>query len=283
MRRTFFDILNSVKFDVSEEYRNLKYLFYEECSVPISGYLKPLSEYIDNTYFRELDIHIRQGTTDLDSLAQKVNVSSFYTYSDLDSLYVFCEFLYALLPDKQIKGLKNRFLESQVKTIKDNIAFILEKTNHELKRSPKHYDNYIIVEKNKATTLAAEIVEDIEVAYDLIEYNHYALKGDLEGKKKILMSLGSYIEPILRSRILQKSGYGKIESDVGFLLNKFHIRHNNKTGAKAQEYIVSLKDSDLELWYDRAYEMILTVIIINNNLSVYEELDNLKKTYKWKE
>lgn len=280
MRRTFFDILDSTNFDFQKEYAKLKDLFYEENSVPINGYLNPLAEYIDCTYFRDLEI--RRGSTDLNDFASKAHVSRYDYCKDLDSLYVFCEFLYAVLPEEEIKKQRNQFLTNQAKTIKGNIKYILEQTNHEIKISPKYNDNYIIVEKNKATTLAAEIVEDDEIAYDLIEYNHYALKGDLESKKKILASLGVYIEPILASKVLSNNGYGKIESDAGFMLNNFHIRHNNKEGTKSNDYIVNIRDDDLEVLYDKTYDTIISIIIINEHIPVSKEIKTLKETYVFK-
>ncbi|MBQ7976636.1 MAG: hypothetical protein IJ300_13210 [Clostridia bacterium] len=66
------------------------------------------------------------------------------------------------------------------------------------------------------------------------------------------------------------------------LINKFHIRHNNKEGTKAQDYIVSLDDSKLEEWYDNTYDVLLQAIITNENIRVEQEIDNLKQTYPWK-
>ena len=107
-------------------------------------------------------------------------------------------------------------------------------------------------------------------------------KGDLDKKRKILASLGGYVEPTLKSRVLQNSGYKQLESDIGFVLNNFNIRHNNKTGAKAQDYIISCSDKELEGWYDKAYNMLVAVIIINEHISVQQELAEIKSKYKWK-
>ena len=137
------------------------------------------------------------------------------------------------------------------------------------------------MEKNKAATLAAQLVDDEVVAFELIEYNHFALKGDLEGKKKLLFSLAAYIEPILKSKVLQKSGYKQLESDAGFLFNNFHIRHNNKVGAKAQDYITTVKDAKLEEWYDKAYEVALSVIIINDYLTIGQDIADIKSKHVW--
>ena len=108
------------------------------------------------------------------------------------------------------------------------------------------------------------------------------MKGDLEGKRKSLLAIADYIEPILKSRKLQDNGYKQLESDVGFLLNCFHIRHNNKTGSKAQDYITSIDDEQLEEWYDNAYNTMLSVIIISEEIGVSAELTGLKQTYNWK-
>ena len=67
-----------------------------------------------------------------------------------------------------------------------------------------------------------ELVENEAVALELLEYNHFVLKGDLDGKREILVNLGRYLEPLLVSRKLQKAGYKQIESDMSFLLNCFH-------------------------------------------------------------
>ena len=171
--------------------------------------------------------------------------------NNIEDLLLFCEFLIAVLPESESE--KNHFLEKQRRTILGNIDHILERTSHEVVFDPN--GNFIIVEKNKNATLAAQLVDDEVIAFELIEYNHFALKGDLDGKKKLLFSIAAHIEPILKSKVLQNNGYKQLESDAGFLFNNFHIRHNNKVGAKAQDYITTVKDSDLEEWYDKAYDI----------------------------
>lgn len=164
----------------------------------------------------------------------------------------------------------------------------MDKTNHTLLNlnglNGTNYANpkYVIIEKNKAAAEAAELVEDENTIIELLEYNRFALKGDLSEKRKILNSIAQYIEPLLRSRKLQRAGYSQLESDAGFLANSFHIRHNNKTGAKAQEFIVNLSDSDLESWYDKSYSVFLSVIMLSEQIDVAGEIKTLKSTYNWK-
>lgn len=274
MRKNFFEILSSSGFDTFEEYRKLQYLFAGEESIFRNHRFETLKDYADDTYFRGLPF---RGTyTTIDEIMAYLN--SFSYSSVQERLFVFCEFLIAVLPEEHIQ--KNRHAYNQTKTIIQNIVTILEQTNHELHALSD--SRIIIVEKNPHTTQAVELVGDEKIAMNLLEYNHFALKGDLDGKREILVNLGRYLEPLLVSRKLQKNGYKQIESDMSFLLNCFHIRHNNKEGSHAQEYIQKINDPDLENWYDKVYNTALAVIIINEQIDIDAELAALKSTYKWK-
>lgn len=141
-------------------------------------------------------------------------------------------------------------------------------------------DKIIIYPQNAPLEQAVVLCDDEDVQWDLIRY----ARGDIDfsEKRKILASLGLYIEPILKSRVLQNAGYKQLESDIGFMLNCFHVRHNNKEGAKAQDYIIALTDDQLEEWYDKLYNGILSVIIINDHIAVQTELALLKTNYNWR-
>ena len=274
MRANFYELLAKKDFNIKEEYETLLFLFCSETSAPVGKYLRPLSMYIDEYYFRELPF--RGSFTCIKNMMDTLQLN--YITGDMDHLLLFCEFLIAMLPED--KAAENHYVAKQRKTIMGNINYILECTNHEIRVDSS--GNSIIVEKNKAATLATQLVDDEVVAFELIEYNHFALKGDLEGKKKLLFSIAAYIEPILKSKILQQNGYRQLESDAGFLFNNFHIRHNNKVGAKAQDYITTVSDSDLDEWYDKAYEVALSVIIINDYLSIGKDITDIKTKYTWR-
>ncbi len=274
MRKTFYELLASKEFVVSDEYTKLLYLFEGEDCANVYGYSNTAAKYIDKFYFRELPF--RGTALSLNDLMGDIELPQ---YSDkLEDLYLLCEFLIAVLPNG--KTNHDRGLKKQAETIYNNIFHILEQTSHELKKDRN--GNFIVVSKNQSAVLAAEIVEDDNIAFDLIEYNHYALKGDLSEKKKILTSIGLYIEPILRDRDFKESIYKQLISDTGFVFNNFHIRHNNLTGSKAQEYTQTLNDDEMEKWYDRAYDLAIATIIAKECLAVQDELKELKNNYKWK-
>lgn len=273
-RRNFFDIISSVGFNANDEYDRLNYLFSEEESIPQRYYAITLKSYINDKYFRLLPF--RGTCTDIDDMLARLQNTGYST--PLERLFVFCEFLIAVLPDEQTKN--NSYAHEQSCTILQNIMAILEQTNHELSRLSN--SQLIITEKNPSATQAIELVEDDAVALGLLEYNHFVLKGNLEEKRRILVSIGRYLEPLLRSRKLQNAGFKQLESDMGFMLNNFHIRHNNKEGQKAQEYIQKVNDSILEEWYDKAYNTALAAIIVGTQIDICADLDALKRTYTWK-
>ena len=275
MRTNFYDLLAQRKFDVSKEYIALWHLFCEERSI-FNGYSsRPLADIINDSYFRELPF---RGS--FVSLFEMMSALGFQRQSaiTIDKLFTFCELLIAVLHQKYTNIYRD--IPKQRKAIIDNIEYILERTNHEFKQNSDQ--NWIIVEKNKPATMAAQLVTDTTVAFDLIEYNHFAIKGHLTEKKKILTSIASYIEPILKSKVLSNAGYKQLESDTGFVFNNFHIRHNNKEGAKANDYIASISNKDLEDWYDKAYELALSVIIINDYLSIGKDIADIKPKYTWR-
>jgi len=275
MRKNFYELLTNRKFDITTEYATLWRLFCVEACYHTNLRSYPMIYWVDQRLFR--NFAFRGSFATLKDMMDEFGIET-RTYVDIEKLLLFCEILIAVLPEQGVAY--DEFLSKQRKTIFENIYYILERTNHEIRKDPS--GNWIIVEKNKATTLAAQLVEDEVFSFELIEYNHFALKGDLEGKKKLLFSIAAYIEPILKSKVLQKNGYRQLESDAGFLFNNFHIRHNNKTGASAQDYIAAVKNSELEEWYDKAYEVALSVIIINDYLTIGQDIADIKTRYTWK-
>lgn len=141
-------------------------------------------------------------------------------------------------------------------------------------------DRVLLYPENATLEKAIESCDDEAVQWEMIRYVREKL--GLSEKRKVLTELGNHIEPILKSRALQKAGYNQLESDVGFMLNSFHVRHNNKVGAKAQDYIVSLNNAQLEEWYDKLYNAILAVIIINDHIPTQTGIESLKNAYNWR-
>ena len=93
------------------------------------------------------------------------------------------------------------------------------------------------------------------MAYTVLQYNHYLLKGDLTAKKNILIAIGADLEPKRKQIIAADPSL----DDIFFLLNNLNIRHNNCTVGD-KNYKRAVADFDevtLENWYDELYQMML--------------------------
>ncbi len=278
-RKNLYTVLNELDFNVLKEISRLHSIILEKeiCFPKRSISFK---EYVDTFYF--LQLPFRGTANSFDELLDDLGID--FLSDDEETLFLFAELLLGLNPHSfdVFEGyeIEQRTAVSIYNHICSNIKEICRRTNHKIVKSDGHL---IIDENNKRTTLAVELTDDPDLALSLIEYTHYAKKGHLEEKRKILSQIGLYIEPWLKDHRLQIAGYKALESDAGFLLNKFHIRHNNKEGQNAQEYIRTINEKDLEDWYDKAYNVLLSVIIINEQINISGEIRELKKNYQWKD
>ena len=158
-----------------------------------------------------------------------------------------------------------------IKTIMDDtLAALNYKPYYE-----KDNEKLIVIENNPATTAVAEIVDD-DLALDLIRYNHYALKGDLKEKQRILKIMADALEA-RKDEI--KSIDNSFYSDISFLLNNINIRHNN-TDKKSKNYkkvVADMRDIELEEWYDETYQMILLAFLRLDNVKRARKVTELKR------
>lgn len=153
-----------------------------------------------------------------------------------------------------------------------NIKNLVEYLNYEIKVVAEQ-EKTILIEKNAAATAVAEIM-DKETAYSVIEYNHFLLKGNLPKKQQILKILGDKFEG-KKSQI--KSINNSLASDIGFLLNKLNVRHNNLEGKSAEAFIQTMSSEELEQWYDDTYQLLLLAFLELDNVTRRQKVNELKQ------
>ncbi len=227
MAAHFYELLSKLEVDPKTGTKTLDYLFSTNAVVRFPTYTISLESYINQNIFRALPMC---GTfLNTNALRNALGISVGQLDGNFEKLFLFSEFLIALFDEMEKFYHMTIELDAhrQMETIQNNIKIFVDKSNHELVDAGEH--GFIIVEKNKTASQAVEFIDDQTTAIEVLEYNHYKLKGDLNQKQKILISLGNYIEPILKDRAV-KAKYAELFSDVSFLLNNFNIRHNNKAG-----------------------------------------------------
>ena len=154
-----------------------------------------------------------------------------------------------------------------------NLNSIMDWLNQEMVFFEKE-ERVLITEKNAAVTAVAEYVDE-ELAYQIVKYNHYTLKGDISKKKEILLKLGSELEPKRKQLSPINS---QLETNIFFMLNNLNIRHNNrsKKDKNYKEYVAKMKKNKLEEWYDELYQMMLLAMLELEQVERNQKINELK-------
>lgn len=154
-----------------------------------------------------------------------------------------------------------------------NIDILLEHLNYEEQVFAQD-EKVILVPKNPAATAVAEITDKEHIAFAILKYNHNSLRGDLEGKRQLLLSIANEYEPLLKKPI---DGFTDYFKKATFLLNNLNLRHNNKSGKDKKQFVVDIPNKELEKWYDELYQLLLFCVLIKDNVKRKKEIDDLVK------
>ena len=244
MRRNIYEVLKSGNVDIQKEYSRIYDLFYE---VPFDSYYGQSAtlEDIVIEYFSMLNSNLIGRCLSLDDFNESYNYRFAPRPKDfsMETLIELSEYVINFVRALMMAAMYARIDIQILHKVEMHIESCMEDIGYkEVER-----DGIIIfVENNQAAISASEIIEP-ELAYSVLEYNHYKLKGNLARKRDILKNLADSIE---HDRTALKSINSNFTSDLFQLLNKF-IRHDNSNN----NYISSMSDSEIEDVYDDIYQM----------------------------
>lgn len=272
VRRNYFDILNQMEFDPQRELKNLVDLLKMENNLG-RGYYTTINSAISDNF---LDYPNRSTFT---SYSQMIEVIISNIYDTTEQLFVFSELLVDIF-----NNLVGKFTEKEcqfIQVIFDNITRFLELSNHEL--ITLENGDKIIVEKNVYASEVSQIISEtnIQDAIKVLEYNHFANKGNIQRKKEILIALANYLEPFRRElnnseelkNIMKVNNQKVIAFEKLFeMYNNFGLRHNN-----SNQYHLDLADDELEQWYDDIYTSTLFVILSMDESRILSKLKTLRE------
>lgn len=242
MRKNILEILNSADIDLELEYSRIYDLFFD-VEFNSGFYESTLAELVSEC-FGQLDKNLTKRCLSIEDFNKSYGFDFEKKPQDfsIDYLILFVEyvtnFLYALIRSVNL-GFDYHGLYDVIEHIKGFLADI----GYEFVER----DGIVIcVEKNQYATAVAETVDE-DLAYSILEYNHYRLGGDLVAKKNILKNMADNIE---MERKCLNSINKSFTTGLFQLFNKF-IRHNSSEN----EYISQMSDSELESVYDEIYQM----------------------------
>ena len=270
-----FEILEKRELNPTDEFGRLVSLFRWQWR---TLYAKNSVKQMINGVFHKVPAQLRQTYLHVDDILKDLGISEDSPYGrDWNELFLYCEVLLNLINTTKFYLDKEETAKETAQQIIANIKVILEKTNHEWAQIK---EGYIIVDKNPATTEAIECLENnkVDLALNMIEYNRVLLKGNLTRKREILVALADYTEPM--NNDFKGTQYAALYSDSRFLVNAIDIRHNNSGKGDLPEKAKSWTSQEKEDWYDKTYQVLLTVILTRKHMDVSKEIQDLKPTKK---
>ncbi len=268
MRRNIFEI-NYDSFDFVKEIDKIKNDFDRH---QIDGKIT-IERLVDNLFWFNWK---QKGRTS--SLKEfKLNIGIHFKLSTIEEFLVWCE--YALNICYITKYVESKGSLEEYQNYKLIIDYFIKEIKYCLDREGYSFKVYrneqkvILIKTNAVASSVAELVDD-HLAYQVFEYNTPALKGDINAKKSILLALSNEFEGFKKT--LNSNNYGDLASDIGFMLNKLNVRHNN-TEDKAGNKFLSLPEIEQEKWYDKLYDLLLHAILINDYIKSKNEIKEFKK------
>lgn len=276
MRKSIFDIA-SASINISNEVDQIVSMSVEEKSTYYPPYDLTLFEFVDQRCFR--DWNYRGHFVNVKDFLEAVNYNEIIKSAkngDTEAFMILIELTYNLwslaycdIIDKDsLSKWNNNFFH-----LRDVMLDNLEKYNH------KAYiddERILIIEDKPEVTAVAEIIEQ-DLAIDIIRYNHRSMQGEIELKNKILISLGSELEPKRKElQVLNK----QLSEYIFFMLNNMNLRHNNRSKkdmGKYKEYVAKMTKARLEKWYDELYQMMLLAFLLLDNVDRTENVKELKE------
>lgn len=278
-RRNIFEVIQvKNRTSLQDNIRRIRSLYDTiECFFDVSDEVDyTLEEFVDEFAFNGWKA--RNRCIDLDDFLQTIGFSDIQACSHymLDDFLSEIEVIYNFwkISVKYINAHPHAFqCHDAVDELKSQMDACLSDFNHKAFYD-ENSEQLIIAEDKPEITAVAEIVEP-QAAFEIIRYNHRTLQGDVEAKKRILLTMGAALEP---QREDLKTINRALESGIFFMLNNLNLRHNNCTeGDKNyKKAVASMPAEDLEHWYDELYQMILLANLELDNKSRMHDISNLK-------
>ena len=283
-RQNYFELIQNMEFDANKEFEIISRLISEK-KLPFLSAFSSLS--IQEVFNINFLLYLKYRKIQFISHSE---VKEYFENSmnGTERLFSYIEFIIDLNSfleknqEKLIKSVPYNFsnISYSFREIEDRINYSLDKTNYELVELDN--GNQIIVEKNAYASKVSQIVSEtnIQEAMKVLEYNHFANKGNIQRKQEILISLANYLEPLrdeLNSaeelkEVLKVNNKKIIATEKLFeMYNQFGLRHNNN-----KQYHTDMTKEELEQWYDDIYTSTLFVVLSLDEARVLSKLNQFK-------
>ena len=270
-RKNIYQIISEQKVDPTDAFERIKFYLFSKKYRYNSLYEITIYQFIERFIFSRMPI--RESFTGLIDLIEGVgiiNVKEKYV-RDFDDVFAISEIILCAINSspKDYFGKGGKVQADLYYDILYAIKSIVKNTGHKI---VKMSYGEIIVTEDAVRDQAIWLSQDEEMSLALLEYTHYANSGNIETKASILTKLGKIIEPRLENAPSTSTA-----DVVKYLLNSFHLRHNNQSGKWSKEYIKNMDDTEREEWLDKLYNSIVHLIIEDEQKAINSEVVEFRK------
>lgn len=275
-RQSIFDILKE-EYDIARELENIKWLFESELLIfYITDTIhthrnKTIEQFVSQFIFPQWKA--RGTCLSCEDMKRRLKLDQRINTNNSDEVIKFLEYyvnIANLFFPNYRKIAKTCEVSPYLLTIEANLKRLLDYLNLKELYIPSE-ETVLVVPNDPAATAAAEI-SSRDTALNILKYNHASLKGQIEEKRELLVSIAREYEPLLSN---PPDGCSTLFSKTNGLLNCLHIRHNNKEG----KWEKNLPD-DLECWYDEVYQMLLLCKLESDNVDRQKKVQALLDSMK---
>lgn len=287
MRKNIFEILKE-RYDVNNEFKKITGLFnsefiqrkFHQFTGTYTNYYT-LEEMVEDVF---CDWKGRGSCISWQNMREELGINKIIndTKCTIDDIIVALEYyenISNLFFKKVAPGLPTHeyTIHHNLDMLYENMDKLLDYLNYERRVFDKE-EMVILIPKNPAATAVAEISSE-ETAMAILMYHHASLKGQLEEKRKLLLTIAREYEPLLKKGI---DGFSSYFDNARNMLNSVHLRHNNKEGKDKIEKIAKMTNKELENWYDELYQLLLFCVLIKDNKERQDKMAEFLKGLKEK-
>lgn len=270
-RKNIYQIVSEQKVDPTDAFERIKFYLFSKKYQNNHFFEVTVYQFIEQFIFPRMPIRDSYtGLIDLIEGAGIIKVREKYV-RDFDDVFTLSEIILCAVDSspREYFGKNGKVQAGFYYDILYVIKSIVEKSGHKIIEMPC---GRIIVTEDTVRDQAIWLSQDEEMSLALLEYTHYANSGNIEVKASILTKLGKIIEPRL-----ENAPSNSTADVIRYLLNSFHLRHNNQSGKWSKEYIKDMDDTEREEWLDKLYNSIVHLIIEDEQKSINKEVVEFRK------
>lgn len=277
-RQNLFEILKS-KYDIVREMNKIIDL-YNKISIWVHNYSENSHYSIEELFETQILPYWKQRGSYLtcEEIKNDLDITDYFVKeSSIDNIIIALEYYENIfyLTYKKVYGNSEYVFPNEYYLMIQNTRILLDHLNYERKIFEQE-EKLILIPKKPEATAVAEISSE-ETALAILMYNHYSMKGDIEGKRTILYKIAHEYETLLKK---PREGYNDFFVKTNALLNNLHIRHDNKTKEGNKNPVIEIDDKELENWYDELYQLLLFCVLIPDNLERKNRVADFLKSIK---